>query len=111
MIKLNKPYTPLGKPSRHQTVRRIKFPASSNPDRITLNVLAGSFERSVNSGTETLHPVRHLILRNARTDFRIAIILFRNMIQLTQRVQHGPPRVRVNPIRIRQKQNWIARCP
>ena len=45
-------------------------------------VCAGSFERSVSSGTERLHPVRHLVLRDARGDFRIAELIQLHLVQL-----------------------------
>ena len=36
------------------------------------DLASGSFERSISSGTRGLHAERHLVLRDARLDFRIA---------------------------------------
>ena len=69
---------------------------------------SGSFETSVSSGTERLHPVRHLVLRDARGDLRIAELLELQLVQLARSSSMPPPRPLLEARRVRQIQHRIA---
>ena len=71
-------------------------------------MLSGSFERSVRSGTDDLHAERHLVLRDARADLRIAVSLLGDLVQLGEAVEHARAASCVDAGRIREIEHRIA---
>ena len=92
MIELNEPHAALGKSPREQAVRRDSSRASVTSGPYISNVLAGSFDRSINSGTEVCMRYAISYWRDARLDLRVAILLGVLSVQLRQRIEHAPAR-------------------
>ena len=74
--------------------------------------LSGSFDKIHQVGNGRLHPVRHLVLADARLDLGIAVLLGVLAVQLPRRVSSMRRRVaREMPLRVFEIQHRIAAGP
>ena len=107
MVELDEAHAALGQSARQQAVVGIRARAAGVlavevEHRLRLAGQVGEFRH------RALHLERHLVLRDARDDFGIAVLLELLAVELGQRVEEGAPLVARNAGRIGQIQDRVA---
>ena len=104
---LDEAHAAFGKPPREQAVGR-KGAGLPGIRTVQLEDPLRLFREIRQLGHRALHPVRHLVLRDARRDLRIARLLELHLVQLCQMIQVPPPRFAAESRRVREIQHRIA---
>ena len=110
VIELDEAHAALGQPPRQQAVVGEGAGLRAHRGRTARERCAGSFERSVSSGTDDLHAERHLVLRDARrrssgspNSSSVCSLSFAQRVQVARgAVRRGEAR------RVRQVQHRVA---
>ena len=107
MIELDEADVPLRQPPREQAVRRVRA-GLPRLRSVHLEDRVGLLRQIHQVRHRRLHPIRHLVLTDARFDFRIAVRLVADLIELLHRIQHLPPGRLADPRRILEEQHRRA---
>ena len=107
-IKLDEAHAALSQPARQQAIRGVgaglaRIRSVQVEDALRL------FRQIHQLRHRRLHAIRHLVLRDARLNFGIAVRLGVHLVQLRDSVEHAPARGFVDAGRVGQIQHRIAR--